>query len=699
MNLPRCAAFLLQSTSSREHQLLLVPSLPWSNARHYSSYGGLLPSSAVMRHSRKVHNHHDGMMMMMMVTMSLPSRSFSRTHGPFSRRMARYVTSSSSTSSSSTTTTTATTATATTTQRSYHDTSHRNESQTRSVPVSDDKQNEFDACWGADSWSMNPDGDTRIDDVMQGLHSPAPQSIFIVQRALRHSTWRMESTRTVLEQCQYLIKDRYRFCHPKTDTNTTADRMIRHRPGTDWSIVRVNEPVPDGWQVVDNNVSTTTHPSASQIAAHILSLVADASESQNLAIDEKTIQQLLNKLNRRLDLTLGTDIRGRTAADTAFSLCLAGITDEILYEKLTYITKLEMDRVRKRSSRRAKDVLHVVEKLAAAGVRGPTAQTVYEIAKETTALSGDGKYEAIRTSLADPTRFHMLSTRPLLWLWRFSARQTKAKVQQSDEDFSQGSPIVPNDLGVQNKHWIKEFEDSTKPLVLDIGCGLGLSLIGLASVEDRMTNREASQQQLLPGLEWKNCNYLGGDLSLLGTRFGRGISTRWNLSHRLQFTLASAEDLIDQVDQLYDRVALIMIQFPSPYRIKESSGNLQLPSTVDSGFMVTEALMCRVARVARRSNGRVLLQSNCEDVAVTMHDMAQSVGLCAVPVREPVVSVPQKIPQRTQEWIQMGGKRAVGPEWSRSPLLPEGCSTETEASCVVHDTPVHRCVFRWNSDD
>jgi SAM-dependent methyltransferase len=561
-----------------------------------------------------------------------------------------------------------------------------------SSPLSNPDGDDFAACWAANSWSINPDGDTAIDDILQGLHSPAPQSLFVIERALRRARQEKQSIQFVLEQCQYLVKDNLLFCF-NDDQDTDLHVLQNHRPGIDWILLPEKDSPPSGWKIVPTCPTTL---SSSQIAAAILAVVADASESQE-SLHEETVDQLVQQLRGRLSLTLGTDIRGRTAADTAFSLCLAGVADTRLFERLTRISWLEMNRVKQRSSRRFRDVLHVIEKLAAAGVRGPEVQKVYELATESTALQGT-QFDSLRESLKDPNEFHLLSTRPLLWLWRFSARQTKANVNKMKAGASLTLASDANSID-----WLSRFKDPSRPLVLDIGCGLGVSLIGLASVSHRASPGDIVDQPCLNGVAWKDCNFLGGDLSLLGVRFGQGIAARWQIDGHLQYTLAAAEDLVDQVDRLYPgKVALIMIQFPSPYRLKES-GNTQLPSTSESGFMVTEALMQRVATLVRRSNGRVMLQSNCEDVAVTMHDMGQATGLSAVPIADPVLTVDdlprnQRTPQRTEEWIRLGGHRALGTPWSRVSLLPKGYATETEASCAVHETPVHRCLLRPPSE-
>lgn len=90
------------------------------------------------------------------------------------------------------------------------------------------------------------------------------------------------------------------------------------------------------------------------------------------------------------------------------------------------------------------------------------------------------------------------------------------------------------------------------------------------------------------------------------------------------------------------------------------------------------------------------MQTNCEDVAVALRDRASDVGLISVPAIHPVTSPAEqgRLPERTIEWIRNGGERAVGPEWSTEPLLPERCATETEVACEIQGTPVHRCLFK-----
>lgn len=251
----------------------------------------------------------------------------------------------------------------------------------------------------------------------------------------------------------------------------------------------------------------------------------------------------------------------------------------------------------------------------------------------------------------------------------------------------------------------KQFEDTSRPLVADIGCGLGVSLLGLASHETDDGSTEAP-----PLVDWSKCNFLGGDLSEATVRFANTIAKRWNLSNKLQYAQMSADNFLADLSHYPGPISLIMIQFPTPWRLKADKGNSQLPSGPDDdNFMVSKALMAKIAEVLRQqqktksgSGGECyfLLQTNCEDVALVLRDRAKQAGMTVVPSLQPVMtsSVDDglRIPERTIEWLKMrqDNQRAVGDEWSKVPLLPSKCATETEVACNIQGSPVHRCLFK-----
>ena len=99
--------------------------------------------------------------------------------------------------------------------------------------------------------------------------------------------------------------------------------------------------------------------------------------------------------------------------------------------------------------------------------------------------------------------------------------------------------------------------------------------------------------------------------------------------------------------------------------------------------MVTEKLLSLIQGVLSKRNGQLLLQSNCEDVAVHMRNVATSkVGFQSMTSSNPVESL-DAATQRAQNWAAIGGERAIGDYWSAEPLLPCGGRTETEVACLL----------------
>ena len=116
------------------------------------------------------------------------------------------------------------------------------------------------------------------------------------------------------------------------------------------------------------------------------------------------------------------------------------------------------------------------------------------------------------------------------------------------------------------------------------------------------------------------------------------------------------------------------------------------------GFMVSTALMGKIVKLLKKGNGhgQLIVQTNCEDVAVFLRDRALDFGLLSIPAQVSVESPSSegRLPERTAEWVRLGGERAIGPEWFAEPVLPDRCATETEVACQIQGTPIHRCVFQ-----
>lgn len=158
-----------------------------------------------------------------------------------------------------------------------------------------------------------------------------------------------------------------------------------------------------------------------------------------------------------------------------------------------------------------------MEKLAAAGVQSHKAKQVYHVAGD--CLLAKGKHFQVADVLKAGD-FGLFSSQPLLWLRRFSSRLNKPRSNPSA-----GSGVSRVDSSYLPQ-WVMDFDDPMKAPVADVGCGLGISCLGLAAARQSKANKTTSAL----GIDFSACNYLGGDLSPVATRYATGVASRWNLS-------------------------------------------------------------------------------------------------------------------------------------------------------------------------
>lgn len=420
-----------------------------------------------------------------------------------------------------------------------------------------------------------------------------------------------------------------------------------------------------------------------QLAHEALQLVASAAEN-NQEVDVLAINAIEEQALHRLSVARGSDIGGRSSADAAFTFALAGIRNPTLFDTLASVAAREMRGKMSRISITPKVILHIAEKIAASGLTGPHAEEVYEAAATCIELKG------VQTSFVAEVRaksFGMFSNRPLLWLWRFLAQQPKQKLQLS----SYNAPI--------SLPWDEIFDDPTKPLVVDVGCGMGVSILGLASLDQEISTDTASDH-----IDWHNCNYAAADLSRLFIGYASSIASRRELDGRVCFRVCPAEEFLECISRTYPgSVRLIMLQFPTPFRFNTSvEGNSQLPSSMLDGFMVTGRLLKSAADALQKDGeeGQLLLQHKVEDVAVAMRNLAmEEANFVKETVPYPVrgsadEEVLDNLPRRTLNWIQAGGQRARGDEWSSKPIIPSRGASETEIACLHDGVPIHRCLLK-----
>ncbi len=537
--------------------------------------------------------------------------------------------------------------------------------------------------------------------------------------------------------------------------------MVTDIPRTDgggsyWELVPIQN-----YQLVDIIDPNKNKDNVLQLAHAALGMAVSSSE-RGVDVDKAALHNLVRRAIDRLQTlkqlkTLSAllpgasaaltakELHGRKAADAVLWFALAGYYtgcsqednsgDMELYSDLVDIATEELQRFGMNSSCRAKDVLHIVERVAMAGIVGTSSKRLFRVAADCltvkmmhgsikdygihdqasenanmdvdTLVNADEKdesidYKSIIQSLKDFS-FGLHSDRSLLGLWRFSTRQRKQRTFFKNAarhfDGKYEFPIADTTVNsVEQYDWWTMFKDPSRPLVVDVGCGMGVSLLGLASAlhfddQDKMD------------IDWSECNFVGVDLSSLAIGYANGVCSRWGLENVLTFIVDSAENCLAKLYETYPgTVSLIMLQFPTPYRFPnianiDSEGvncvgfNTQLPEGSKSvDFMVTEKLLAKIHDILSKHKGRLLIQSNCEDVAVHMQNASTKKGFHSITFTHYVKSL-ACVTQRAHRWTEIGGERAIGGVWSSQPLLPVVGRTETEVACIIDGKPVHRCLL------
>jgi len=356
-------------------------------------------------------------------------------------------------------------------------------------------------------------------------------------------------------------------------------------------------------------------------------------------------------VQKRLTLTMGSDLRGPTASDACFNFSLAGLQhSDGLFRTLTRVGIHELKRTGRRASFKPTHVLHMVEKFAACDIQGQYAIDLYHDAGECLETKGYDDFGLIKSLKDGNFGFH--SPRPLIWLWRFSSRQKKLSTGDS----------ISNPKGTRSIGWAEIFDDTSKPLVVDIGSGLGASLLNLST----LTN-----------------------------------------NYDAKYFCTSAENFLSELQFYTGGTALIMINFPSPYRLSVTgSGNSQLPTMNSNQFMVTKEILEQISRLLSKSDdvggeNFFLFQTKCEDVAVLVKNECLALGtLEPVPCKNPMKDIDiqyenrGKRPKRVDDWLTPLAERAEGSMYSSTPLLPTVGRPETEVQCSYENSVVHRLLFR-----
>lgn len=531
---------------------------------------------------------------------------------------------------------------------------------------------------------------TEMDSLLNCLVTPAHHALYIIHHAVHTCGGDFAAG---LSHCGNLLKPNCRFAVNSESSGGEArrnrnrnihgidDDMIR--PGVHFNAMRVCERnqedsiVPLGWSVVEDFITTKK----------LMTIINQRTASADLI-------RHLESLHRHLSINLGSDIRDK-AADVALSLSMVPISTVVesicvnrIIELLCHVASKEIAR-RRNKSRKSVELLSTCERFAAAGCSGGCLQLVVSVAGEVAKglSSGPIPSQTVSNNLAD---LSFWSERSLLVLWRKS--RTLHKVTKNDFD----SALSLEDIILDPP----KFDDPHLPLIVDVGCGLGVTLIGLGAMAEGKLSSSESDRLLL---DWSRYNYLGADYSLNATRWASSLTMRMNLSGRCRFLHASAETLMAYVDRAGVKVKMVLIQFPTPYR-RQGGRNEKLPrSPVDPMFLANETFLDQCTEILTPRDGMdsesyILIQSNCEDVALQLHESLVSRHVVAVDALRPRDTFHGlEVSSRTKSWLRSYDgdhtrHRALGRQWSSEPILP--VATETEASCSKHATPVHRCLFK-----
>lgn len=438
-----------------------------------------------------------------------------------------------------------------------------------------------------------------------------------------------------------------------------------------------------------------------------------------------TMEEITRQLQKRLCLTMGSDLRGVTSAEAAFYLAISGVSkSHDMFDALVKIGIHELRRSGGRSSFQPKYILQMVEKFAASGTDSMYTVELYHLAG--TYLGDKKGYRNSQQLISNLLRgsFGLHSSRPLLWLWRYSARQRKVSSFPMKHRVVDGKGHGGNIENSINIEWEDHFVDTNKGLVVDIGCGFGVCLLNLVRQSMRQNNIQhvLTTDDLPPHLKWSEYNFAGADLNPQLVGYANGVTSRFPSTeqNRLHFFSCSAQEILQNLFMYRGNIECIMIHFPSPYRLplsdddcnvkdKERSGNRQLPHhDSKDGFMITPRVATMISTLLQNNpQGLLIFQTKCEDVAIHVKNLLLSTGMLeTVPCCHAVKSVEDfyamsgRRPKRLDLWLESTpeAERAEGEIWSSKAIMPTLARPETEIQCEHDYTVVHRCLFRSIQD-
>eukprot|EP00899_Mesostigma_viride_P021165 jgi/Mesvir1/2904/Mv13975-RA.1 len=328
---------------------------------------------------------------------------------------------------------------------------------------------------------------------------------------------------------------------------------------------------------------------------------------------------LMSRVLAEVAARVSAEDSAKFLAESALHLSLAGARDEPLMTAM---------------AARAGEVMHLhrvstqvraAAKFAAAGVHDACFYArVAAAAADARSWDTSRRYEDQERALADMAagRFSPLSHLALWTLWLSAKSVPKPKPltvgeaiddvssdDVSSDDVSSGRPSragsqrQARDQGEQNegaslgalggqaigtdiKSFLR-FEHPDRPLAIDVGCGFGSFVLGMAchptstvaavgdSNQPAVSNRTPCAGKPPPpcreeGLAGEPCNWLGIDVQPQAILRASSVAHRWGLDGRVRFVQGEAVDYLRCVlDEYPGPVWLVCIGFPTPYRLQQ----------------------------------------------------------------------------------------------------------------------------------
>ena len=372
---------------------------------------------------------------------------------------------------------------------------------------------------------------------------------------------------------------------------------------------------------------------------------------------------------------------GRISMDVAFNLALAGYSEPVVFANLCDRGEIEVKRqgkTRRKSS--GLSIAHMAERAAAAGCMhsglfDASLRRMLELGWSTDAGSTASTLASGDLQLCHPRAARWLHLRH----HHHSLTAEQRRVGQSSR------PCAADDTSLG-----RLFDEPSRDLSVDLGCGFGVGALGLASADS-----EAAY------------NTLACDLNHAAVGFARGIASRWRIAHRCSFVVSDASALLQRLrNGEYDgRVARVVLSCPTPFAASTTRASA---ATLD--FFAEPRLFDEIASTLC-TGGHLHVASNVEDVAVRLFASALATGrfeavtdtaagagaaaFSAIPPTPPTALLSEApIPRRQALWREAGGERAEGAAWEYGAATLLEARSETELAYALESRPTYRFVVR-----